>query len=424
MPALEQKSMTTGETPNRLAAIRHDFPILQRPTSLGKRLVYLDAAATAQKPQVVIERLARFYREENANIHRGVYELAEQATALFEEARATIARFLGASDPSEIVWTRNATEAINVVAHSWGGSQLQHGDTILLSELEHHANLVPWQMLAQRKGLNLRFIPIDASGQLRLDELDHLLEGVKLVGITQVSNTLGTITPLEHIIERAHRVGAVVLVDGAQAVPHRPVDVQALQADFYVASGHKMGGPTGIGFLWGRRELLERMPPFLGGGDMIARVTYQEATYNDVPWRFEAGTSDFADAVALATAVEYLSEIGMPWIAAHERRITAYALERLARFTSRGLRIYGPSRLEERAGVISFTFADIHPHDLASLVASDGVCIRAGHHCTMPLMDRLGLSATARASFALHSGEDDVDALVESLEKAARIFGV
>ncbi len=404
------------------ARIRHDFPILQRPTSNGKRLVYLDSAATAQKPNVVIDRLVRYYREENANIHRGVYDLAERATEAFEGARATLARFINAERSAEIIWTRNTTEAINLVAACWGRHNLKAGDGILLSQLEHHSNLVPWQILAQQTGAELRFIPVTSDGRHELEQLDRLLDGTKIVALTQVSNTFGTITPLDQIVPRAKAAGALVLIDGAQSLPHMAVDVQALGVDFFTASAHKMCGPTGIGFLWGRYALLEAMPPYMSGGDMIANVTYTSATYNELPWKFEAGTSNIADAIAFGCAIEYLEQIGMDWIVAHEQRLTRYALDRLFALEPRGLRVIGPANMHARTGVISFIFADIHPHDLASLLSSDGVCIRAGHHCTMPLMHHLGLSATARLSLYLYNGEDDIDALIDSLEKAARIF--
>lgn len=423
-PTPNKTATIYGSQPGNDAPLRRDFPIFDQPNPANQRLVYLDSAASSQKPRAMIERLNHFYSKEYANIHRGVYPLAEQATAAFEAARATIAKFINARETAEVIWTRNATEAINLVAYSWGLTNLQRGDVILLSELEHHANLVPWQQVALKTQATLRFIPLDDHGFHQIDQLDELLKGVKLLAISQVSNTLGTIAPLAEIIPRAHAVGALVLVDGAQSAPHMSVDVQALDADFFVASGHKLCGPTGIGFLWGRRSILEAMPPFLTGGDMIATVSYQAATFNDLPWRFEAGTSAIAEAVGLAAGIEYLQSVGMSEIFAHEQQLTKYAFERLAPFVPRGLRIYGPGAEHPRGGIISFTFADLHPHDMASLLASDGICIRAGHHCTMPLMQKLGLSATARASFYLYNGKDDVDALILSLEKAARIFGI
>jgi cysteine desulfurase / selenocysteine lyase len=406
------------------ARIVADFPILATTTSRGKRLVYLDSAASSQKPRAVIDKLVDYYENYNANIHRGVYEIAARATDAFEEARAKVARFLNAADTAEIIWTRNTTEAINLVSFSWGLYNLAPGDAILTTQLEHHSNLVPWQLLAEKTGAELRYIPSDAQGNLVLDGLDDLLEGVKLVALAHVSNTIGSIAPLEIIIPRAHAAGAIVLLDAAQSVPHMPVDVQALDVDFLAASGHKMCGPTGIGFLYGKRALLEAMPPFLTGGDMIKRVSYETTSFNELPWKFEAGTSNIADAIALGAAVDYLREVGLDWIRAHEIRLTAYALEALRPLEPRGLQIYGPPRAEDRAGVISFNFADIHAHDLASILDTEGVCVRAGHHCTMPLMEKMGWPATARASFYLYNTEDDVDALVAALEKAATVFGI
>ncbi|MGD0474159.1 MAG: cysteine desulfurase [Candidatus Velthaea sp.] len=406
----------------KLARIIADFPILAKPTSRGKRLVYLDSAASSQKPQAVIDSLVDYYTSYNANIHRGVYELAERATAAFEGAREKVARFISAREAAEIIWTRNTTEAINLVSFSWGLTNLKPGDAILTTELEHHSNLVPWQLLAAKTGTELRFISAGADGNLLLDDLEEKLSGVKLVALTHVSNTMGSIVPLEEIVPLAHAAGAVVLVDGAQSVPHMKIDVQDLEVDFFAASGHKMCGPTGIGFLYGRRELLDAMPPFLTGGDMIRRVQYTESTFNELPWKFEAGTSNIADAIALGAAVDYLTGIGMEWVRAHEIELTRYALARLQTLAGRGLAIYGPPRAEDRAGVISFNLGDIHAHDLASLLDTEGVCVRAGHHCTMPLMDKMGWSATARASFYIYNSEEDVDVLIGALEKAARVF--
>ena len=413
-----------GALDERAARIARDFPILARPTSRGKRLAFLDSAASSQKPRVVIDALVNFYERDNANIHRGVYELAERATDAFELAREKVARFVGAAESAEIVWTRNTTEAINLVSATWGTANLRTGDVILTTQLEHHSNLVPWQLLAAKTGAELRFIPVDGEGVHVLDDLDALLRGVKLVAFSHVSNTLGTIAPVAEIIARAHAVGAVVLLDGAQSAPHLPIDVRALDVDFFAASGHKMCGPTGIGFLYGKRALLDAMPPFLTGGDMIREVAYDRATYNETPWKFEAGTSNVADAIALGVAVDYLTEIGMAFVRDHERALTRYALDRLRELVPRGLALYGPRDPELRGGVISFNFADIHAHDLASLLGSDGVCVRAGHHCTMPLMDRMGWPATARASFYLYNVEEDVDQMITSLEKAARIFKI
>jgi cysteine desulfurase/selenocysteine lyase len=405
----------------KLARIIADFPILRERTSRGKRLVFLDSAATSQKPQSVIDALVDYYSHYNANIHRGVYEIAALATDAFEAARGKVAAFLNAR-PQEIIWTRNTTEAINLVSYSWGLANLQPGDVILTTQLEHHSNLVPWQLLAEKTGAELRFIPVDARGVHVLEDLDRLLEDCKLVALSHVSNTLGTIAPLDIIIPKAHAAGAVVLVDGAQAAPNMPVDVRALDVDFYAISAHKMCGPTGIGVLYGKRALLEAMPPFLSGGDMIRKVEYAKASFNDLPWKFEAGTSNIADAIAFGVAIDYLNGVGMDWVREHERTIMRYAFERLAPLQSRGLEIYGPKDVDRVADVISFNLGDIHPHDLASLLDTEGVCVRAGHHCTMPLMEKMGWPATARASFYIYNTEEDVDALVEALHKAADVF--
>jgi cysteine desulfurase/selenocysteine lyase len=412
-----------GDKKSKVEAIIADFPILARPTSRGKRLVYLDSAATSQKPRAVIQALVDYYEQYNANIHRGVYEIAARATEEFEQARVKLARFIGAKT-SEIVWVRNTTEAINLVAYSWGNHNIKAGDAILLTELEHHSDLVPWQLLAERTGAQLRFIPVDERGIHVLDDLDNLLDGCKLVALGHVSNTLGTIAPMQTIVPRAHAAGAKVLVDGAQGAPHLPLDVKALDADFYTFSGHKMLGPTGIGVLYGKRDLLEAMPPFFSGGDMIRKVEYAHTTFNDPPRKFEAGTSNIADAIAFGVAVEYLQALDMNWVREHEQALTAYALDRLAQFESRGLAIYGPRDPSLISGVISFNFADVHAHDLASILDTEGVCVRAGHHCTMPLMDKMGWAATARASFYVYNTEADIDALCGGIEKAARVFGI
>jgi cysteine desulfurase / selenocysteine lyase len=400
-----------------------DFPILARPTSRGKRLVYLDSAATSQKPRAVIAALVDYYEQYNANIHRGVYEIAARATTEFEAARVKLARFIGA-DVSEVIWVRNTTEAINLVAYSWGNANVRAGDAILLGELEHHSDLVPWQLLAQRSGAELRFIPVDERGLYVLDDLDELLDGCKIVAVAHASNTLGTILPIDTIVSRAHAAGAIVLVDGAQGAPHFPLDVKALDCDFYTFSGHKMLGPTGIGVLYGKRALLDAMPPLFFGGDMIRKVEYARTTFSDPPRKFEAGTSNIADAIAFGVAVDYLEHVGMPWVREHERLLTAYALERLASFEPRGLEIYGPRDPQLISGVISFNLADVHAHDLASILDTEGVCVRAGHHCTMPLMEKMGWAATARASFYIYNTEADIDALCDGLEKAAGVFKV
>lgn len=416
-------STKAGTQPLDVHRIRTDFPILQRTVRDGKPLVYLDSAATSQKPASVIEALAGFYRTSNANIHRGIYELSEEASILYEEARAKVARFIGASRPDEVVFVRNTTEAINLVARTWGVANLQAGDVVVTTILEHHSNIVPWHQLAAERGIVVRFVDIDETGRLRLDQLEMLLrtEPVKLVAVTHVSNALGTINPVSDIARLAHEAGALVLVDGAQSVPHLPVDVRALGADFLAFSGHKMLGPFGIGVLWARYELLASLPPFLGGGGMIRTVTTEGFTPGDVPARFEAGTPSVADAVALGAAVDYLEAIGMAAIRQHEVALLAYALPRLEEIP--GIRLYGPVG-EDRAGVISFTFGDVHPHDVAAVLDLHGIAVRAGHHCTQPLMRRLGVVATTRASFYLYNWEADVDRLVEALQEARRVFDV
>jgi cysteine desulfurase/selenocysteine lyase len=402
-------------------ALRADFPILaERPH--GKPLVYLDSAATSQKPLAVIEAMDRYYREYNANVHRGIYEISEKATEAYEGARVKVARFINAPAAHEIVWTRNATEAINLVAYSWGRRHLGQGDAIVLTEMEHHANLVPWQILAQEVDGDLEFIPITDEGILRLDVFEVLLRlHPKLVAFTHVSNTLGTINPVREMVEMAHAAGALVLVDGAQAVPHLAVDVQELGADFYVFSGHKMLGPTGSGVLWGRRELLDAMPPFMAGGDMIREVRLRRSEFNDVPWKFEAGTPDISAAIGLGVAADYLRELGMGRVREHERALVAYALETLAREVP-GIALYGPPA-DVRGGVVPFNLPGIHPHDVAQILDRAGVCIRAGHHCTMPLHERLDLAATARASFSVFTTTEDIDALAAGLREVQRVFG-
>jgi len=401
-------------------ALVADFPILeQRPH--GKRLVYLDAAATSQKPRAVIEAMDRYYREYNANVHRAIYEIGERATQEYEGARARVARLINAPAAHEIVWTRNATEAINLVAYSWGRRNIGPGDAIVLTEMEHHANLVPWQILAQEVDGDLEFIPITDDGLLRLDVFEVLLRlRPKLVAFTHVSNTLGTINPVREMVEMAHAAGALVLVDGAQAVPHLPVDVQALGADFYVFSGHKMMGPTGSGVLWGRRELLDAMPPFMTGGDMIREVKLRRSEFNDVPWKFEAGTPDISAAIGLGVAADYLRELGMERVREHERELVAYALDVLPREVP-GIALYGPPA-DLRSGVIAFNLPAIHPHDVAQILDRSGVCVRAGHHCTMPLHERLDLAASARASFSVFTTTDDIDALAAGLKEVQRVF--
>ncbi len=402
------------------AAVREDFPILKRLVH-GKRLVYLDSAATSQKPAVVIEALREYYRTYNANIHRGVYLLSEEATAAYEDARRKVARFINAPSAREVIFTRNTTEAINLVAYAWGRHNLKPGDVIVLTIMEHHSNLVPWQLLAEETGARLECVGITPEGLLDLEQLDRALaKPVKLVAVVHTANALGTINPVQEIARRAHAAGALCLVDGAQSVPHMPVDVQQIGCDFLAFSGHKMLGPTGIGVLWGRLELLERMPPFIAGGGMIRRVTLARTTFADVPERFEGGTPAIAQAIGLGVAVDYLSALGMEAVRQHEQELTAYALERLA--TVEGVRIFGPPDAARRGGVLSFYLGDIHPHDVASILDQQGIAIRAGHHCCQPLMDFLGVPATARASFYVYNSPEDVDALVEGLRMAKRIF--
>lgn len=400
--------------------VRADFPALLQDVH-GKPLVYLDNAATTQKPASVLEAMDRFYRHDNANVHRGIHELSNRATDAYEAARLRVAAFFGIDDPAELIWTRGTTEAINLMAWSWG-STLREGDEIVLSVLEHHSNLVPWQILAQRTGARLRFIDIDDQGRLDLSGLDSLLgERTRLVAIGHVSNALGTINPVRVIADRAHEVGAIVVVDGAQSAPHVPVRVEDLGCDFYAFSGHKMCGPMGIGGLWGRRGLLEAMPPFHGGGDMIDFVDLERSTWAALPHKFEAGTPNVAAAVGLAAAADYLDSVGRAAIHEHETALLAYASERMSAVPD--LTIHGPLDLADRAGVLSFSLADVHPHDLATILDADGVAIRAGHHCAQPLMRRMGVPATARASFYLYNTRDDVDRLVAALEHARSLFG-
>jgi cysteine desulfurase/selenocysteine lyase len=403
-----------------IVTLRREFPILNQAVN-GKTLAFLDSAASSQKPRRVIDCLEDYYRRYNANVHRGIYRLSEEATFAFERARGKVARFINARSQREIVFVRNTTEAINLVARSWGDANLRKGDRILLSIMEHHSNLVPWQMLAQRTGAKLEFLPIDGEGRLALDNLDVQLEGVRLVAITQQSNVLGTINPVAEIAQRAHAVGALVLVDGAQSVPHMPVDVQALDIDFLAFSGHKMCGPTGIGVLWGRRTILEQMPPFLGGGSMIKVVGLHESTYADVPARFEAGTPAIAEAIALGEAVDFLQEIGMDRIYAHERELLGYALERLTEVE--GLRVYGPTTTEMRGGAVSFTLDGVHPHDVAAVLDGEGIAVRAGHHCAQPLHAHYDIPATTRASFYLYNIPEEIDRLVAALHKVRTLFG-
>jgi cysteine desulfurase/selenocysteine lyase len=404
------------------AVVRRDFPILEQLIN-GHPLVYLDSAATSQKPRVVLEAMDAYYREYNANVHRGIYTIGEKATAAYEKARAQTARFINAPDSHEIVFTRNATEAINLVAYSWGRKNINRGDPIVLTEMEHHANLVPWQLLVQERDGDLEFIPITDDGLLRLDVLEVLLRlKPKLVAFTHVSNTLGTINPVREIVEMAHAAGALVLVDGAQAAPHVPVDVQEIGADFYAFSGHKMLAPMGSGALWARRELLEAMPPFLSGGEMIREVHLRRSDFNDIPWKFEAGTPAVGDAIGLGVAAEYLGALGMDAVREHERELVAYALDALPAKVP-GIQLYGPMDPDVRGGVVPFNLPGIHPHDVAQVLDRSGIAVRAGHHCTMPLHERLDLAATARASFNVYTTRGDIDALAEGLLDVQRVFG-
>ena len=402
--------------------IRLDFPILQREVRPGVPLVYLDSAATSQKPEAVIEAMDHYYRQTNANIHRGIHTLAEEATAGYEKARQQIAGFIGAKSHRQVIFTRNATEAINLVAQTWGRQNLNPGDVVVLTEMEHHANLVPWQMLAAERNLRLEFIPVTPDGFLDLNALPALLAlEPKLVAFSHMSNVLGTINPAQMIIQQAQAAGAVTLVDAAQSIPHFSVNVQELGADFLAFSGHKMCGPTGIGVLYGRQDLLEKMPPFMGGGDMIKRVYLRTFASNELPYKFEAGTPAIAEAFGLGAAVTYLENIGMEAIHAHERALVAYALERLEEIP--GLKVVGPTA-EHKGGVIAFTLDNIHPHDISQILDEDGVAIRAGHHCAMPLHDKLNLVSTARASFYLYTTETEIDILAQAIYKTKKIFHV
>ncbi len=403
-----------------VAKIRQDFPILERRVH-DKPLVFLDSAASSQKPACVIDAMDHYYRTTHANVHRGVHTLSEEATELYEGARKKIAKFINAKSSREIIYTRNTTESINLVAFTWGRANLRAGDEILLTESEHHSNIVPWQMVAKEVGAKVRYIPVDAKGYLDTSALDTLLtKQTKIVGIASMSNVLGTIMPVDEVIERAHAVGALVLIDGAQGVPHLPTDVQALDCDFMAFSGHKMCGPTGIGVLWGRRDLLEAMPPFMGGGDMIRKVTFEGAEWNELPWKFEAGTPAIAEAIGLGVAVDYLNALGMDNVRAHERDIIAYALDRLAEVP--GLTLIGPDDPDQRGGVATFTLDNIHPHDLADILDHEGIAIRAGHHCAQPLHQKLGIPASSRASFYMYTLREEIDQLVDGLYKAKTIF--
>ena len=401
--------------------IRAEFPALAQNVN-GKPLVYLDSAATSQKPRHVLHAMESYYEHDNANVHRGIHELSRRATEAFEEARGKVARWIGAADPAEVIWTSGTTGSINLVASAWGLDHVHAGDEILLSVLEHHSNIIPWQLLARRTGAKLRYIEIDEQGRLILDDLGSLLtDRTKVVAVSHVSNALGTVNPIKAIAAAAHEVGAIMVVDGAQGAVHAKVDVQELGVDFYALSGHKMCGPTGSGALWGRRDLLEAMSPYQGGGEMIHFVGRDESTWAEVPHKFEAGTPNIAGAIGMGAAVDFLSETGMEAIQAHERRLLEYAMDRVGAIE--GIRIYGPESLDEHSAVVSFTLGDAHPHDISTILDSEGVAIRAGHHCAQLVMKRYGISATARASFYLYNTEEDVDRLVDALGVVTGIFG-
>jgi cysteine desulfurase / selenocysteine lyase len=401
--------------------VRNDFPIFQRETRPGTPLVYLDSTATSQKPLAVIEAMDNYYRRSNANIHRGVHTLAEEATSLYEQARIKIARFINAPSAHQIIYTRNTTESINLVAYSWARANLKTGDLVILTEMEHHSNLVPWHILQAERGIELDFIPVMEDGLLDLEAYKALLaRGPKLISFTHMSNVLGTINPAAQIIRLAHEAGAVTLIDAAQSVPHLKVDVQALDADFLGFSAHKMCGPTGIGILYGKLELLEAMPPFLGGGDMIKEVKLRSFRPNTLPYKFEAGTPAIAEAVGLGAAVDYLSSLGMDAVAAHEHQITEYALERLEEVP--GVKVFGPGA-QNKGGVAAFTLDGIHPHDVAQILDKDGIAVRAGHHCAQPLHEKFGIPATSRASFYLYNTREEVDLLINGIYKVKELFG-
>lgn len=399
--------------------VRKDFPILEKGFQ-GKLLIYFDNAATSQRPKQVVDAMNDYFQRYNATIHRCVYKMGEEATNAYEEAREKVAKFINAN-PEEIIFVRNATEAINLVAYSWGRSNIREGDKILLTMMEHHSNIVPWQLLAKDKKAHLEFVDMDDEGLLKMDDFEKLMnERTKFMGLIHASNVLGTINPVKEMVNYAHKKGALVLVDAAQSVPHMPVDVHDIGCDFLAFSGHKMLGPTGIGVLYGKRELLENMNPFLGGGDMIREVHLEGASWDDLPWKFEAGTSNVSGAIGLGAAVDYLNKIGMRNVREHEKELTRYALDEMMKI--KGMRIYGPKDVNVRGGVISFNLGDIHPHDLASILDDEGIAVRAGHHCAQPLMERLGVNGTTRASFYIYNTESEVDSFVKALEKAKKVF--
>ena len=404
-----------------VSVLKKDFPLLSREEN-GEPLIYLDSAATSQKPQKVLDVIDSYYREINANVHRGAYRLAEQATTAMEEAREKVSSFIKSDRSEEIIFTKNATESMNLVARSWGESNLNEGDVVLVSSLEHHANIVPWHQLAESRGIEVRWIPLTESGLFDLTDLDRLLDGVKLVAVSGASNVLGTVPPVRMLADAAHNVGALCLVDASQYVPHRPTDLAELGCDFLAFTGHKMCGPTGIGVLWGRSELLESMPAFLGGGEMILDVTKEGFTTNTIPWKFEAGTPPIAEIVGLGAAVDYLESVGMENVLDHEKTLTSYALQTLSDRFGNDLIIHGPNDVSVRGGVLSMCYQDVHPHDVSQILDSHGVCVRAGHHCAKPLMKLLDVNATVRASLYLYNDESDVDALADALEATGQFF--
>lgn len=404
-----------------VTAVKKDFPIFDQEVN-GKRLVFLDSAASSQKPQAVLDAMDDYYGTTHANVHRGVYAIAEEATRRYEEARRRVGALVGVSDPAEVIFTKNVTESFNLIAYSWGRANLRPGDVVVLSLMEHHANLVPWLQLRQERGIELRYLGLTEDGLLDTSGIERAFDGAGLVSLTACSNVLGTLTPVRELADAAHAAGALLAVDGAQLVPHVPTDVAALGADFFGFTGHKMLGPTGIGVLWARRELLEAMPPFLGGGEMISDVRTDGFTTAELPWKFEAGTPPIAEAVGLAAAVEYLERLGMGTVRDHEKALTAYALTSLTERFGPDITIHGPLDAESRGGLISFAFKDIHPHDLSQVLDESGVCVRAGHHCAKPLMRHLGLPATARASWSVYNDEADIDALGDALVAADRLF--
>lgn len=406
-----------------VAQIQADFPMLARQIN-GKRLIYLDSAATSQKPAAVIEAMDSYYRNAYASVNRGAYQIAAEATDLLEHARTAVARFVGASRAHEIIFTKNATEAMNLFAQSWGRANLSQGDVVVLTEMEHHANIVPWHMLREAIGIDIRWIPITETGELDLANLDLLLDGAKLVSVTAMSNVLGTLNPIRRIADAAHAAGAVMIADGSQYVPHLPTDVTELGVDAMIFTGHKMLGPTGVGVLWGKTELLEAMPPFLGGGDMIMQVTKEGFTTNDLPHKFEAGTPAIAEIIGLGAAVEYLESLGMDAVREHEVSLTAYALRTLNERFGEDITVHGPAEPAARGGVLSIAYKDVHPHDISQVLDQSNVCVRAGHHCAKPLMQVMGVNATARASLYVYNDEADVDALADALESADDIFGL